>query len=253
MTKSAKPGSLRKYIKDSIRAIPGCEDIDHLMRREPEGKKADYLLYDRTVIIEQKEYANSPQHTEKGRRYQDYADGLFNKYGVDPDILNESNPNGKFQVLSAEEAARILKLKSDFYDKIKDEMHKANTQIRSTKKILGLPNAVGVILVIFDLVDSIIPAVIHQRVVKTFEISKNGVPLYEHIDIFIYALRLKHLRYNGFSRMNGYIQRDGSPQPLECAERILGDLRKGLRSNWIRKVPSRDDTVEQLTADVFDP
>lgn len=252
MTKPAKPGSLRKYVEDAIRAIPGCEDVDDLMRREPEGNKADYLLYDRNVIVEQKEYRNSPQSIEKGKRYQEYVGGLFNKYGIDSNALNESNRDENFRLLSAEEVTHLHKLKGDFYDKIKDEIHKANAQIKSTKRMLGVSDAVGVVLVIFDCVNGFMPAVISQRVLGAFDILKDGEPLYKHVDVFIYSLRMKHLVYNNYSQVNGQITREGSPRSLDYARRILDDLREGQGGIWTRKAVSKDDVVQQLVPDIFD-
>ncbi len=252
MTKPAKPGSFRKFIEDKIHAIPGCVDIDDLMRREPESKKADYLLYDRNVIVEQKEYGNSPQHMEKGRRYQEYVGGLFKKYGIDADALDDSNRDESFGLLSAEEVAHLRKLKNDFYDKIKDEMHKANIQIQSTKRVLGLPDAVGVVLVIFDRVNGIMPDVISQRVFRAFDILKEGEPLYKHVDVFIYSLYMRDLLYNGHSQVNGQITREGSLRSIEYARRILDDLGENKGSARPYKTVSKDDIVKQLVPNVFE-
>lgn len=59
---------LRARFERFIRTLPGCEDIDDLLRfRDPHGKRrADYLLHGRSVIVEQKALEVDPR--DKGQR-----------------------------------------------------------------------------------------------------------------------------------------------------------------------------------------
>lgn len=247
MTKPAKPGSVRKHIEDNISTIRGYENIDKIMR----GDRADYLLYDRKVIVEQKEFENSPQHNEKGRLQQAYILQLFEKYGIDPHSQDRAYLQEQRKRLSEEEAAQLENLRDNFYNKIKVNIHKANNQISSTKNVLGLPNAVGVVLMVFDRINGIIPSVIEERVNRTFNTLENGDPSCKHVDIFIYALWMKDMLYDGADYLSGHITRNASMENIEYARSILDSLKKGQTGVRTRRSPSHDSIIDQLVSDVF--
>lgn len=127
-----------------------------------------------------------------------------------------------------------------------------NIQIQSTKRVLGLPDAVGVVLVIFDRVNGIMPDVISQRVFRAFDILKEGEALYKHVDVFIYSLYMRDLLYNGHSQVNGQITREGSLRSTEYARRILDDLGENKGGARPYKTVSKNDIVEQLVPNVFE-
>ena len=247
MTKFAKPGSLRKYVEDKISAIQGYENIDKILK----SKGADYLLYGRRVIVEQKEFENSPQHRKKGSRMQAYSEQLFEKYGINPISQDRSYLSEKYKLLSEEEATHLSKLRNDFYDKIKDDIRDANKQIESTKKALGLPEATGVVLMIFDRINSIMPSVIENRVGRIFGAQQNGEPLYKHVDVFIFALWMKDMLYDGADYLNGQMTRSGSAEHIEHARNILDALKVGQTRVRSRRMANRNDIVDQLVPDLF--
>ena len=231
--------------------ISGYESIDKLINKKTGNKKADYFLYDRKVVVEQKEFLNSPQHDKKGNAYQDYVSMLFQKHNINPYTQDKSYLREKHKLLSPDEAVHHAKLRNAFYDKIKDDIHIANNQIESTKKVFGTPNAVGVVLMIFDRVNGIMPAVISERVGRTFDIKKDGTPLYKHVDIFIYAIHLKDLEYNNATCMNGHITRDSSGEHPKVARSILDVLRIDVVNPRLRTVFKESDYVRQLVPNLF--
>ena len=247
MTKPAKPGSLRKHIEDKISAIQGYENLDKIMR----GERADYLLFNRKVIIEQKEFENSPQHNKKGALQQNYTMQLFAKYGIDPYSRDQLYLQEKHKLLSQEEAGQLDKLRDDFYNKIKVNMHKANSQIGATQRVLGLPNAVGVVLMVFDKINGMMPAVIRDRVTRTFDTLENGEPSCKHVDIVIFALWMKGMSYDGAEYLNGHITRNGSTEHTEYARSILDGLKEGQTQARARRNLNAGDMVDQLVPDVF--
>lgn len=247
MTKPAKLGSLRKYVEDKVSAIQGYENIDKMLK----GERADYLLYGRQVIVEQKEFENSPQHIKKGSIVQSYTAQIFDKYGIDPSSQDRSYLSEMYKLLSKEEVAHLSKLRNDFTDKIKDDIHKANKQIGSTKRVLGLPNATGAVLMIFDGINGIMPSVMEDRVGRIFRAQQNDEPLYKHVDIFIFVLRMKDMLFDGSSRLNGQMTRSGSAEHVGHARSILDALKAGEPRMRLRRMGKRNDVVVQLIQDVF--
>jgi len=134
MVKPAKPGSVRRYVEDRLQAIPGYENINDVLPKASDGNKADYLLFDRKIIVEQKEFVNSSEHREKGRRFQEYSSVIFKKYGID--LLDPDTT--KYDLLSNEEKDILYKLRGKFYNKIKLDISEANYQIEATKRTLKL-------------------------------------------------------------------------------------------------------------------
>lgn len=251
MTKPAKPGSLRQHVESRVCLIEGYESIDNLPRKVTGGKKADYLLCNKSVIVEQKEFLNSPQHNKRGENYQEYSAHLFQKYAINPNTQDLEYFREQYKLLSPEETLIHNELRNAFYDKIKDNIHSSNAQIASTKRILGLPNAIGVVLMLFDRVNGIMPAVINERVERAFNLRENGKFSYEHVEVFIYSIRLKDLLYNDASCMNGYVSRDSSGEKVEYARKILDALRVNTKNPRPRATPGKDDFVRQLVPNVF--
>ena len=183
MTKPPKPGSLRAIVEDKIKGVPGYKNLDKELRTIREGERADYIAFDRRMVIEQKEQQNMPEHRANGRALEDLAAALEVKYKMSMfDIAMASPPIA----VTSEEAALLRKLKDKFYDKQKDNAHKANNQIASTKRILSLPNAVGVLLLIFDQVPGMMPEIINQRATRDLHAMEGNEPKFKHIDIIMF-------------------------------------------------------------------
>jgi hypothetical protein len=125
MAKSPKANSFRRHIVEQIEKIEGYENLNTLLK--PEQSKADHSIYNRAVIIEQKEHRSSPEHNVKGMALEAFCKTMIEKYNLD----FHSPP------LTEEEAAEFRNLKGKFSKKIKDNVHNAN-KIAATKEYLVL-------------------------------------------------------------------------------------------------------------------
>lgn len=125
-----------------IRTMPGFESIDELLKgNDPHGKKrADYLLGDRQFILEQKALEGDP--IEKVQRF---VDNLMKKrnflvYGtVSTDVIFRQMPDGE-----RHKRDMIIKLSRV----IDDDIANADKQTRDTREIFGLPDAVGIVVLL---------------------------------------------------------------------------------------------------------
>jgi len=244
MPKPAEENSLRKHVENALNRHTNFEDIDVLLKHINEDKRADYLIEDRSIIIEQKEYTSSDEHKAKGKAYAKFVSSMFDKYNIDPDELSLENVQGKFALLTEEEAKKHRKLRNNFYDKIKDLMHKANKQIGSTKKLLDLEKSSGALLLVFDKVSGILPRVVTERVQRSIE-------LYEHIDVVVYTIHFDSFLYNGNSTVNGMIEKQSSSSGYDCGRKI----REVILGRPLSKEPiyiSNNDVVIQTKRNIFE-
>lgn len=246
MTNPAKPGSFRRHIEDKISGTQAFENLDDLLRLIHEDKRADYLMFDRSVIVEQKEFMDTPQHRAKGKALSDLSRSLMMKYSIKPDLSNLAATT-----LSQDEWDDLHKLRDKFYNRMRQELHCADKQIASTKSILRIPDAVGVALMVFDKVPGIMPAVIYNRVIRFFEEQDDGGLKHKHVDIVIFSLYMKDMLYNGRPYMNGRIVRNESVEHVGYARRILDALKEGGSKNQRRAFVGKDDVITQLRPDIF--
>jgi len=105
---------------------------------------------------------------------------------------------------------------------------------------------------IFDQVNGIMPPVISERDFRVFDALRDGKPLYNHVDIFIFSLRMKAFLYNGSSFVNGHITRDGSTEAAQYARMILDGLKSQMGHARPRATFSKYDVIQQLVPNVFD-
>ncbi len=234
MSKAAKPGSLREHVETQMKEISGCENLETVLHNVREGNRADYLLSNRSIIVEQKEYEDSAEHRMKGRQMYEFTNRL---------IQNGLSTNAEIK--------ETERLKSKFYNKIGQKLHHASNQIASTKKILNLPNAVGVALLISDRVPGLMPVVVDDRVCRSFDSksSENNCP---YIDVVVYSMYMKDLlSYTGKPCCNGGILRNDSDNRLLGISRLIRDGLNGKNSNRQRVTFQRNEWMVQLHPDIF--
>jgi hypothetical protein len=125
-----------------IKTMRGFESIDELLKdAHLEGKKrADYLLWNREIIVEQKVLLADPAD-----KAQKFVNGLINKgrilvYGtVSTDRVFAGMPDGDQQ--KRRMFLSITKgLEASFAD--------ADKQTRDTRQILSIPDAVGMVVIL---------------------------------------------------------------------------------------------------------
>jgi hypothetical protein len=59
--------TLQANVEDCLRKADTYEDVDVLLSHLSEAKKADHLLFNREVVIEQKDYNETQEHRKKAR------------------------------------------------------------------------------------------------------------------------------------------------------------------------------------------
>jgi hypothetical protein len=133
---------LLKRFEAFIKTVRGFESIDELLKDvHLEGKKrADYLLWDRQIIVEQKVLLDDP--TDKAQKF---VNQLMNKgrilfYGTTfTDRIFAGMPDGDQQ--KRRMFLSITKgLEASFAD--------ADKQTRDTRQILSIPDAVGMVVIL---------------------------------------------------------------------------------------------------------
>jgi hypothetical protein len=154
--------TLQANVEDCLRKADTYENVDVLLKHLPAHKKADHLLFLREVVIEQKDYNETPEHRKKGRALKTYVSFLSAKYGQLASLAEFE------RIVTQEERRKLRLLENDFYDKIKDYMDRADKQLASTKVELEIPDALGVLLLNFDTISGIIPEIIKKRVFRCF-------------------------------------------------------------------------------------
>ena len=129
----------QKFLQEAL----GAEAIDAIYAANPAlaGERADYVLHARSVVIEVKELEQS-QHQPLARLLEDYCRELPQlKPGIvlSLDELIASHPRSK------ELEAQVERVVSRTLDRA---IESANRQIRETRLTLGVPDALGLVVVL---------------------------------------------------------------------------------------------------------
>ncbi len=134
--------NVRERFESFIRTVRAFESVDELLRDvHLEGKKrADYLLWGRQVIVEQKVLVDDP--SDKPQRFvnQLMSKGRVLAYGMQStNRLFGGMPDGKEQ--KRRMFLSITKgLEASFAD--------ADKQTRDTREIFSIPDAVGIVVIL---------------------------------------------------------------------------------------------------------
>ena len=139
------------------RTLDGFEDIDELMTGvASEMKRADYLLRNRQIIIEQKALTTNPEH-----KVQKYADKLLGE--------GQFTANGRFSLYPIlDEAADGLnhhaRLLNDISNVLEKNISDADKQLRDTREIFSIPAAMGVVVMLNEGAVSLDPQLSNVRI-----------------------------------------------------------------------------------------
>lgn len=133
-----------------VRTLDGFEDIDALLRNtDPHGvKRADYLLANRTVIVELKTVVSDPQSPVTHPLSQRQADKL----------------------------TAVME---------RDVSH-ADKQTAGTREIFGIPNAAGILVLLNEGAPILTPDFFRYRVPRLLKATaQDGSPRYPNNDIAV--------------------------------------------------------------------
>jgi hypothetical protein len=140
-----------------VRTLEGFEDIDELMIGvASEMKRADYLLRNRQIIIEQKALTADPEH--KVQKYADkflgegqfLATGRFSLYPILDKASDGINHHGR--------------LLNDLSNVLEKNISDADKQLRDSRKIFSIPAAMGVVVMLNEGAVSLDPQLSNVRI-----------------------------------------------------------------------------------------
>lgn len=202
---AAKRAPLPPQAKAILKGMAGYEEVDSLMRGNRSLlKRADYLLESRTIIIEQKEITKYKWLRKDDLR--EFKNSVIARYGVDP-----LTRGMRFDQLSSDELQRLQHIMLNDVDIIRDAIEKANRQICDTKTLFEIPNAVGVLLLICDRNEYLLPQAIATRLKTALDMKLGDEFRYPHVECAVAFCRAKGFLVDNRTRFNLRVSREGGP------------------------------------------
>jgi hypothetical protein len=162
--------TLKTRFEEFIATLPGAESIDALMARHGlrGQERADYLAFDRKVIIEQKSL--EVDVFDKVQAIVDRFRGMHGSMGGErmslPSVANVIARTRDGGVFKKELLARLTQ-------RIDDVLAKADKQTLGTRQTFSLPSAVGIVVILNDNIQLIEP---DYATVKAFEMLRKTLP-----------------------------------------------------------------------------
>lgn len=229
---TGKNGSvLAKFLGRVLPTLPGFESLDVLSNETRwTGKVADYLFDNRSIVAEQKDVSN--YKFTFGRGYADFRRRMIKKYG-----LNPSTGFARFDLLSEEEKAEVFRIQIGAMDIFKDLIHEANKQIGNTKSELGLAEASGLLILICDSNNMLLPLPLQQRVISALNIKEGVSYKYIHVDAVLVVLRAKGFNLVG-RQMCSWVQARKENHAQYFGEKLNEELVK-YGTDQMRPSPSQ--------------
>ncbi len=230
MSKGRDESVLAKFVGKVLPTLPGFESLDVLSKgTEWTGKVADYLFDNRTIVAEQKDV--SKYKFRFGRGYADFRSRMIQKYGLSP-----ITGFARFDLLSKEEKAEIFRIQSESMDVFKDLIHEANKQIGNTKSQIGLAEASGLLILICDSNNMLLPLPLKHRIISALDIKEGSSYKYINIDAVLVILRAKG--FSPFGRqMSSWVQAREENHAHFFGQRINEELVK-YGTDQLRPSPS---------------
>jgi hypothetical protein len=187
---------LNERFRRFIGTLEGFEDIDSLIIGG-DTKRADYLIKNRSVIIEQKVLRSNPLY-----KVQKYADQLL---GTDEIVASGRHSlqtvfNGR---LDGRRHSRrlIYKLSSV----LEQDLSHADKQLQNTRNIFSIPGAVGVVVLLNEGAHELVPQLIKFRVEELLaERTGVGAARFPNIDLVISMTDIHILKAGGIYRPIGF-------------------------------------------------
>jgi hypothetical protein len=194
---------LRSRFEEFVRTFDGFEEIDCLLKdRDPPGKRrADYLFSKRSIIVEQKVLETDP--SEKTQNYLDRLMAENRIIGCGTFALDKDDfyklPDGEklYKNLLHKMTSRIEEIASD-----------ADKQTRDTREIFGVPDAAGVLIILNEAAQILIPELLEYRIQELFKTdSRGGSVRYPNNDMIMVISELHpvHVGLTRYLPMRRYV------------------------------------------------
>jgi hypothetical protein len=181
---------LKARFQEFVKTLDGFEDIDALLKdHDPPGKKrADYLFSNRSIIVEQKTLETDP--ADKARKYLNrlMAENRLVGWGtfaVNKDTFQDL-PDGErlYKILLHKTTSRLEEIASD-----------ADKQTKGTREIFGLPDAAGVLIILNQGAQNLIPELLDYRIQDLFKVdNRDGSVRFPHNDMIMVISELHPVR-----------------------------------------------------------
>jgi hypothetical protein len=185
------PTELERRFLRFLKSVPGSEALDDLLAGEAYRgeRRADYLLFERRVIVEVKslETDTSPKVEKEMDQHRERDDFPLVYGKVELSKVLDHLPDGK----AINDRIFFKTTRS-----IEDATRSAEEQITNTARILGLPGSVGVLVMLNQGVDILTPEIVASRVAMLMQ-RKGGDGLYRSPIAFSWLLFESHIVTNG--------------------------------------------------------
>jgi hypothetical protein len=154
---------LRQRFEQFVKTLDGFESIDTLLERSGQQgmKRADYLLQNRNIVIEQKVLQSNPVE-----RPQKFVDKVARERGiriygtVSTTQVFAGQPDPKS--LQRQMVLNLAKI-------IDDDVANADKQTAQTRLLFNIPDAMGVLILLNETAEALRPDVIHYALGNSFQ------------------------------------------------------------------------------------
>lgn len=160
--------SLRERFESFLKTLDGFESIDTLLKAaDPHGRKrADYLAYNRHIVIEQKVLQSNP--TAKPQKFVDklaHERGFmfFGNLSSEQIFAKQPDPE-KLQRRMILDLARV----------INDDVADADKQTAQTRQLFNIPDAMGVLIFLNEDAKLLRPDIVHFALAHAFQKKINS-------------------------------------------------------------------------------
>jgi hypothetical protein len=216
-------GNLLERFEAFVKTVRGFESIDELLKDvHLEGKKrADYLLWDRQIIVEQKVLLDDPADKPQKFVSQLMNQGRILVYGkVSTDRVFAGMPDGDEQ--KRRMFLNITKgLEASFAD--------ADKQTRDTREILSIPDAVGMVVILNVSAPTLHPDLIRYGLSQVLlKRRDDGSIRYRHTDGVVMISEA----HTDVSERGRGAPCFSSPTPQTKSERVVRDFSDSLIQAW---------------------
>lgn len=220
---------MRKTLNDRFKAfiaqLPSAEAIDdlELPSEFDESKRADFLIGNRKAIIELKSLESDPEHkihTELENHKDRTEYPLFYGEMEVTQVLKHLPDGGDIQ----------KKLFYKISRSIEQSFREADKQIGATKKILNLPNPLGILLLLNEDISVLSPEIISYRVSQLLtKKEEDGSFHYHNISAVWFILENYSLKTKEGHKFLPSIVIEG---PNAAGRPELAPIMDHLQSNW---------------------
>lgn len=178
--------SLESRFKAFLENLEGSESVDapSFDIEFGQDKRADFLLNQRRIILELKSLEADPEYKVESRL------GPHRKRSGFPEFFWKTDLNEILSHLPDGEDIR-REIFHSVTRAVQSALEKADDQIQATKRVLGIPNACGVVAILNENVNILAPEFITTKASQILLKRKNGDVRYRHIS-YVWIISESH-------------------------------------------------------------